>query len=386
MKFETAVFITNSAWNKRDEIRYGIEVFHQRNIDVLVLDCTEFLRPGLSQTYCPPDPVKVNYTRKINSWEEYEDTIKNMNSNTIFFPLVYKKKIYNILRKYDLLIAGTFRGAVPSPTANVNKENIYQRSLRLLRSPMVFGYKIINRIINVFNSMQTSHVDYFFYGGKQDWENCHKYRDSKSKCVPIHALDYDIYLENKGLSVCENKIVFLDEFMPFHPDYFENPIVLDPESYYKKITKLFKRLEDIFGIPVIVAAHPRSNYDAYPKYFKEFKIIRGDTFRLISQSKLVLAHASAGLSFANLFSKPVLFLTSNNIKKSSRGSSIEAMAIAFGKCPLNLDTNYKNKLRDEMNISAEHYKKYRQNYIKMDGSQDCAFWEIVINTILNRSK
>ena len=100
MKFEAAVFITNSEWNKRDEKRFGIEVFHKNNIDVLVLNCIEFLRPGLSQVYSPPDPVEVNYTRDINSWEEYEYIIKNMNSNTVFFPLLHEKKIYNILENF----------------------------------------------------------------------------------------------------------------------------------------------------------------------------------------------------------------------------------------------------------------------------------------------
>ena len=97
------------------------------------------------------------------------------------------------------------------------------------------------------------------------------------------------------------------------------------------MNNFFKLIEDQLGLEVIIAAHPRSNYENHPDYFKGRKCIRGQLVKLARECKLILAHDSTALSFASLLYKPVVFVTSSELNSSFQGPSIIEMAKYFGK-------------------------------------------------------
>ena len=132
---------------------------------------------------------------------------------------------------------------------------------------------------------------------------------------------------------------------------------------------------------MIIAAHPRSHYDKLPNSFDGRKCIRGETIRMVKESRLVLAHSSTALNFANLLHKPVVFLTSSKLNKSFEGPYIREMAECFGKRPIFMDGNNNIDWNFELTVSKSHYDNYRHAYIKTDHSEDLPFWQIVANRL-----
>jgi len=200
-----------------------------------------------------------------------------------------------------------------------------------------------------------------------------------------HMPDYDIYLQDKTElnDSCKNTGVFLDEYLPLHPDYltlgFEFPIA--PDVYYSKICNFFKTLEKNMDTEIVIAAHPRSDYDKLPDYFCGRTIIKGKTAQLVKESSFVIAHDSTSINFAILYRKPIVFITTDDLQKLISGPCafglfIPAIASALGKIPLNIDHTSGFNRDKEMEINEEAYLRYRNNYIKKTGSPEKPLWEI----------
>jgi hypothetical protein len=197
-------------------------------------------------------------------------------------------------------------------------------------------------------------------------------------------MDYDIYLKEKDKAFTTQPLaVLLDECVPFHPDYrykWKKPPI-SAEKYFHLLNNFFKRIENELGFEVIIAAHPRSRYEDHPGCFKGRKWQRGRTISLVKESSLVLAHNSTSLSFANLFNKPVIFLTSSEMDKSWQGSFIRAKSEWFGKKPIFMDGNSPVDWKQELKINRNRYQEYREAYIKTDSSPDLPFWQIVADRL-----
>jgi len=247
--------------------------------------------------------------------------------------------------------------------------------------------KLINYIFSriPFQWMGVKPSDFLLAGGEKTIKHCVSVPTDKStKILWVHSLDYDRYLEEKRKDSGEHETaVFLDEYVPFHPDYVhagaEAPVSAD--RYYSQLNNFFKLIEDRLGFEVIIALHPRSNYEARPDYFDGRKCVRGETARLIKMSKLVLAHNSTALSLANLFYKPVIFLTSFELDKSWMGSRIRCRAGWFAKKPIFINKPDTVDWVHELTISKNTYHDYRQAYIKKDESLDLPFWQIVADRL-----
>ena len=139
------------------------------------------------------------------------------------------------------------------------------------------------------------------------------------KIIYFHSNDYDNYLlfKNKLNFKHNNYAVFLDENVPDHDDYqianFKSPI--DSEIYYKLMNNFFSEYEKKFNLNVLVAIHPKSNLEEMSKNFSNRKVFIGRTQELILNSKIVFTHCSTSRSYAILYNKPLVYLTSDIISK-----------------------------------------------------------------------
>ena len=66
----------------------------------------------------------------------------------------------------------------------------------------------------------------------------------------LHTLDYDIYLKerNKLVQTKKNMGVFLDSYLPFHPDFIRQqvPAPITPEEYYPLLCGFFDFVDFFF--------------------------------------------------------------------------------------------------------------------------------------------
>lgn len=139
--------------------------------------------------------------------------------------------------------------------------------------------------------------------------------DSKKR-VPIHHFDVDIAIAIGMSSRSEEApvAVFLDDFLPFHPDFAMNGgRSVEPALYYRQLNAFFDTAERHLQLRFVIAAHPRAVYHKNP--FGERELIVGRTAELVRDSALVVAHGSTAVSFAVIYGKPICLLHSAEIAR-----------------------------------------------------------------------
>ena len=134
------------------------------------------------------------------------------------------------------------------------------------------------------------------------------------------------------------------------------------------------------------AIHPKSRTKNLEKILKDVDYSIGNTHELVRDSSVVLLHASTSVSYAVLFKKPAIFLTSDKLAKSWIGPRINNLAKSInGKIiNLNSDLNYKLNTKDLLQIDEIKYKSYLDQYLKFPRSPDIPLWEIFTENIQRR--
>ena len=161
------------------------------------------------------------------------------------------------------------------------------------------------------------------------------------KNIPINSIDYEKYLNSLEVNenlVDEEYIVFLDDYLPAHPDLIILGLrTVSSELYYNNINHFFRLLEKKMHAKVVVAAHPKSDYSDNP--FENRKIFKYKTIELVKNCKFVIAQSSTSISFAVLYNKPLLFIYDNQLKevhKTNLYPSLCSYAECLGCTPLNI--------------------------------------------------
>lgn len=193
--------------------------------------------------------------------------------------------------------------------------------------------------------------------------------------------------KDKNFDNGQNSIVFLDEYGPYHPDYFrekKKPYVT-ANNYFPTIDYGLAQLAKYLKLDIKIASHPRSDYKSKIIKYK-YPTIKNKTFKLIKKSKIVVAQTSTSIQWAVLMKKPIIFVTTNEIQnnKDNFAQDINFFAEKLGKKVINLSNidTYDN-FDEYLTINYENYEKYIENYIKVSSSPNKLIWENVVETIEN---
>ena len=381
------IYFTESTFSKRDYDRFGIKVLQDRGFLVELWDLTPVLHPNVYKIYEPPDPFNFDGYNLVYDKKSLKESLGNLNSNEIVLLIIgysFKHlKLYRYLSKKNIHYGVQLLNVIPSFKISNKREFLLKyltlNLFKIFTNPM----KLVNYVIRKFppKYLGINPQNFILMGGKAALNDKRYPINSITNKIWCHTLDYDLYLKNvaeKNNRVVSGKYaVFLDQFVPFHPDFLHINIPPDctKDEYYPNINKFLEYVESGKGIKTIIAAHPRSNYDKNPDYFEERQAIRGSTINLIKNSKFVIAHSSTALNFAVLYNKPVIFLTQNTYSERFK-RQIEVMAKWFGKSPINLSCKISGKIEEQLVVNKEAYKNYRENYIKKEGTPERLVWEI----------
>lgn len=125
----------------------------------------------------------------------------------------------------------------------------------------------------------------------------------------IHHFDIDAAIANSILQSppADPYMVFIDDFLPFHPDFEAfGSRTIDPQSYYGALNEFFSAAERVYQATVVIAAHPKAQYAVNP--FAGRRIVVGATNALVKHASLVFAHASTAISLAVIHRKPLCLI------------------------------------------------------------------------------
>ena len=210
---------------------------------------------------------------------------------------------------------------------------------------------------------------------------CQRNQFPKEQVVPIHSMDYDRFLAYRSSvpkahpqKVC----VFLDQAFTHHPD-LKQILGQDPakgaEAYLEKMNRLFDRIEAKTGLRVVIAAHPRSQYETLGNPFGGRELVKGSTLEWVDRSQMVVAHWSTSVGLAALFGKPLLIAWVAGAHPLTR-----TLAHKLNTSLIDLE---RAEELDHFNLEqfpyrATDYSSYIRHYLKSDlapAEQSC--WQIM---------
>ena len=375
------VYLLASPLSKYDAKRFGVELIRKNGFEVEVWDFTSFMDPDYAKR---PDHNKINSekSRIFSTKKEAISAISNLSKNCIIICFVsYGYKSYSIFKamsKRNIPYCTLF---YTFPTFHMrSRKNIFEKLLMDIPFSALFNYLFINIPIEFLALNPASII--LISGEKNIIPKALK--GKKTKIIPIHYFDYDYYLDEIQKPVANDEAmgVFLDAYIPFHPDWSACWNLLpriSAEEYYPPLCKFFDFLEKKHGMHIVIAAHPRSTYEKLQDYFGGRLIIRDRTPELVRRCKFVILHHSAAVSLAVLFKKPLIFVTSDKLQQTIAGEITGFIASMFSKTPVNLNNDFKMDLNREFIVDDKLYKDYRNSYIKQEGTENIPIWQIFAN-------
>jgi hypothetical protein len=211
-------------------------------------------------------------------------------------------------------------------------------------------------------------------------------RAPNARIIETHNFDYDAFLQLQARPpavAARPYAVFLDQDIAFHPEYlFDNlkPYVT-PERYFPAVCASLRALGASLGLELRVAAHPRASYARRDvDYFEGIPVEYHKTAELIRGASVVVCHTSTAIQYAVLFEKPLVFITTDELAVTSLGSYAEKFAEILGKHAINIDRSAAPvDWTQEARVDHAAYDAYRNDYIKIDGSDAKPLWQIVID-------
>ncbi|MDP1604363.1 MAG: hypothetical protein Q8M03_13990 [Legionella sp.] len=201
------------------------------------------------------------------------------------------------------------------------------------------------------------------------------------KLSKIHHFDIDCSCSDNSRpsELPDNYCVFIDDFLPFHPDFsIQNNARVTAEKYYNALNNFFVEIEKRYDTTVAIAAHPKALYPVNP--FGGRRVVFGETSSLVKNSAIVIAHASTAISYAVIYEKPLCLIFSEEIKKihTHEYNQMKMTAEMLG-CSL---LNFEKEITIAMNIKVDK-EKYETYYTEFLSNQmkDSVSHQIVVDEV-----
>ncbi|MBP7527609.1 MAG: hypothetical protein KA801_06785 [Syntrophorhabdaceae bacterium] len=378
MPIERIIYFVESYFNQRDFERFGVQILIDNDFDVEVWDFTPFVAPSEYRKVTQPPSFECKNWFLFDSEKEALASISNLDHSCFVISLFHYTpatiSIYRLLSKLNIQYC-VDACAIPVGPVSIGTRIKWKRPRDIVARAFyslpywIMGIKPADMVLARGEKYGTSGYAV----------------DEKSEILWVHHYDYDNYLRDRnGSSTCKNTVVFLDEYLPFHPDfaYSGYAVPVTPEEYYPKLCEFFDYLESRRGLKTIIAAHPRSHYEDHPDFFHGRPVVRGKTSELVRDSSLVVLHMSFSMNYAVLYRKPMTFITTDKYNQGwTELTTSDWLSRFFGKKSHNLDYPLELDMQQEMSVDEQAYEKYQNAYIKKKGTPDFLSFQILANRL-----
>ena len=279
--------------------------------------------------------------------------------------------VYRILSKYNAKMIYCADGVLPAPAktsvSHLASINIRKRA-RLAFFHLIKHSNLFKPLEYQLNTCDRSRVDYKV--------------DTKTKFVPFRTTDYILSQKTEVKLVDFPYIVFIDQYLPYHPDMMLHGKNVNAQIYFKGLRSFFDKIEQDSGKKIIIAAHPKALNYQKSNPFGERMIFYGKTNSLIKFCDGVINHYSTAISFGVIFNKPMVIAVSDDIitKLPSCYEQCRTFASVLGLNLYNVDHLPANPIRFEYH--KDDYSKYFYDYLYASGLDERSNSELLYQ-ILN---
>ena len=382
-----------------DFVKYNIDDLMERfNIKCTFIDASPFLQPLAKKMVHTNKKLYEKYNIITCSSIKELEKIINKNNTALYFPMFnfyYEvREVFHLFTKYNVKYGhiNEIGATIVSKSINTNK-NYFSYLLKPKKIIAYLKHKKNLLSEKIFlDKTKFKKADFIALGGIFN-ENICKSRvlfGEDTQTIFIHSFDFEQYLdalENGANRLFENDYcVFIDQYIPYHPDARRNGTIINEKEYFNEINKFFEMINKKCGVDIVVASHPRANYDDKNFKYKNCKIIKNLTPLLIRDSKFVIAHFSTAISYAVLFNKPIINLITDTFLSDSSSYSYftKEFSSELGSKLINV-TDLSESDFHEFNIPEIHKKLYNdfiRNYIKAEyfpEKNQVHFWDAFFN-------
>lgn len=188
------------------------------------------------------------------------------------------------------------------------------------------------------------------------------------KYISIDYFDVEVFKNEKEKESILGfpYVVFADIYLGKHPDLeiSTGGNYLDIYLYYQKLNHFFDQIEETLNMPVVIAAHPKSDYKN--NEFNGRLCIKNETANLIINSKLLIQHCSLSISFALLNNIKVIQFYDNSFLGNKVlikfYEIIKAISIKTSTPYINIDNDVDILSLYNKDINKEKYREVLNNY------------------------
>lgn len=392
MKFKKVIFVRYIPLTKAIYTDLYFEELLNNNIQVDYLDLTALFFPDKIAS----DDFDFRGTVKINSSKELEVYLKNQNNqNTLYISIMtFEWRVFRLFRlftKFNLNIGVFARGVFPSST-DTNKKSKIAKAVKTISFEKIVAF-CTNKIISLAKkSGFIKPYDYIFKAGDYGYWGLGTGNEidyQKAKIIEVNTVDYDQFLIHRKLLPVhdEEYIVFLDQYLPYHPDTSYLKIkTVEPEPYFKEVNHFFDRLELATGKRVIIAAHPKAErYKEFNPYNNR-SIFFNQSNDLVKEASLVLTHASTAVCFPICYEKKIILLVSDYLNEVLPTFLVIAKAIVNSCDATLIAMDKENEINIGEKINSEKYSDFKYKYLTSKVSENQLSKDIFISFLKSKDK
>lgn len=378
LKYDTICFLFGTPILESYYQKYGMDYLEQLGYSIMVFDLSPIVNHLAYETVTTN---LINYN-KINiiiclTKEKFKEAIHKFNKKifivaTFDFNMknyfIYKEISNNKLHYCNLARMDTAIEITTQNNFNLRVKN-YLKEISL--------HKIFTSIFSHLPKkiFHLNTADFIIFGGKRNADLYFKINlcDEHTRIEYIHSFDYEKFLKIKDANISivrEKYCVFIDQYLPYHPDKSQTGFNINADRYYKELRELFNIIENSLNLKVIISVHPRSNYESHPEAYMGYDLRKGYTAELIKNCEFTFTHFSTAVSYAVLFEKPLFFITNEEIKSFPiMQKYIELYSKELGTSYIDISNTSSKKVVEFLNlikVDKFSYDNYVDNYLKKD--------------------
>ncbi len=351
------------------------------HVEIHVHELIDALTPEFGAAYANQSQNPA--VKRFASLKEWREEFKKVSKDAIVFnhvrPINLRSTlICATLRRSRTSVVGFSTGGVPFSDFRLDPE---RRDLP----------KSLKKVLHFFrrNLLLIFMPNKVVVGGTEEVDRVRRDYPRSTKRVLANSSDFSNSLcFSLSSDTSELTAVYLDTGFPGFPrDEVIEKIVeqIDGQDWYPKLGKFFGFVEGELKNKVEIAIHPKHVGRDHQPMFGGRSSVGGKTPELVKNASLVIATNSTSISYAVVFAKPLILVTSNQIQNGRdqyKASLIANIATETGARIFNIDREYTEQdLREAMVIDHAKYESYKRKYLtsRTDGKPN---YQVLLDEVI----
>ena len=361
--------------------RFELEHLSQ-HVEVHVHELIDALTPEFAAAYANQSGRPE--VKRFSSLKEWRREFKKVSKDSIVFTHVRPINLQSALICLNIRLSG-------SKVVGFSTGGVPFSDFRLSPDKREFP-TLVKRVLHFArrNILSLLMPDRVVVGGSEEVARVGRDYPKSTRPILANSSDYSNCLRLRTLGgELQNSAIYLDTGFPGFPrdEVIEKTVEqVSGSDWYPGLNRFFDFVESVSATKVDIAIHPKHVGRDHQPMFGLRSTIGGQTPELVSKSSLVIATNSTSISFAVVFAKPLILVTSDQIQNGRdqyKASLIANIAKETGAKIFNIDREYTEKdLRDALVIDHARRESYKRKYLT-SRTDDKPNYQVLLEEVIN---